>query len=329
MIDAIPSLSRPVLRLLHDGLTTGNDRSAEPLAPEKLCDSGIGFGPGFSPVFERGPSPEQGNVRFMEARPPCGLPGPLYLCGRCTSSLDVARSLAEGNLLPLWGSVLAVSQTHGRGQLRRRWSSPAGNIHAAIRLPQDGLFAGSAASCVMGGLLTEVLEHLGGRVAMKWPNDVISFTDAGGPGAFKVGGILLEERGPLLLAGIGLNTSYAPAEHELREDHALPAGRLSLPSAVPSVISGWADLVGRLFLTYGKLEKLGEAERLTFARRHLAFRGCRVEVTDGSEHPPQGKLLGIDDEGNLLLVDDLGKVTACCSGSLKLVEKHSTPTALL
>ncbi len=265
----------------------------------------------------------------MEARPPCVLPGPMYLCGRCTSSLDAARFLAERNLLPPWGSVLAVSQTYGRGQLRRHWASPIGNIHASIRLPQNRLFEGSAASCVVGGLLTEALNRLGCRVAMKWPNDVVTFgTETKNVGPLKVGGILLEERGPILLAGIGLNTSRAPAEHELREEHALPAGCLSLPAGSPSVISVWSGLVGRMFLAYGELEKRGGAERLAFARRHLAFRGWRVEMTDGSDRSLRGMLSDLDNEGRLLLAEEGGRVTACCSGSLKLLETRLISTAL-
>ena len=77
---------------------------------------------------------EQNGVRWL-ARPVPGLPGPVYITGAATSSLDAARLLVEADLFPEWASVLVLSQSAGRGQMRRAWSSPAGNLYTALRLP--------------------------------------------------------------------------------------------------------------------------------------------------------------------------------------------------
>ncbi len=75
---------------------------------------------------------------------------PVIVCGPCTSSLDAAHALAAADALPEWGAVLAVSQRAGRGQLRRPWESPPGNIYAAMRLPANGVFATETAAIALG-----------------------------------------------------------------------------------------------------------------------------------------------------------------------------------
>ena len=57
--------------------------------------------------------------------------------GEVSSALDVGHTLARRGLLAPWQSVLVSSQRQGRGQLRRNWVSPAGNIYAALRLPMQ------------------------------------------------------------------------------------------------------------------------------------------------------------------------------------------------
>ena len=135
--------------------------------------------------------------------------------------MDVARALAAHGQLPVWGSVLALSQRSGRGQLGRNWVSPEGNVYAALRLPQSHPFTGTAAAPAVGGLIAEALTHMGFAVHMKWPNDLPRREEQEeGPGWCKVGGILLEERPlprhgetpaeNLLVAGIGLNSRILP-----------------------------------------------------------------------------------------------------------------------
>ena len=118
------------------------------------------------------------------------------------SCLDAAFELARAGRLRIWDSALAASQTAGRGQLRRQWHSPPGNIYAALRLPVTPPFDGSSAAPAVGLLAAEALGALGWHVRIKWPNDLVLHM-AGVPR--KVAGILLEERGGVLLAGIGVN----------------------------------------------------------------------------------------------------------------------------
>ena len=75
----------------------------------------------------------------------------------------MAFLLSGRGRLKIWDSVQAVSQTSGRGQLRRSWVSPPGNIYAALRLPVQPPFDGTAAAPAMGLLLACALRAEG------WP----------------------------------------------------------------------------------------------------------------------------------------------------------------
>ncbi|MBD5539525.1 MAG: biotin--acetyl-CoA-carboxylase ligase, partial [Desulfovibrio sp.] len=73
-------------------------------------------------------------------------------------------------------------------------------------------------------LAAEALGALGWPVAIKWPNDLVLETHTG---PRKVAGILLEERGGTLLAGIGVNVASHPPAETLRAGAALEAASLA------------------------------------------------------------------------------------------------------
>ncbi len=99
-------------------------------------------------------------------------------------AVAAARSAAEGRL---W--IVSERQTAGRGRHGRTWVSEPGNLYATLLLrnpcapesaPQLGFVAGLALRDAL-----VALTHLGDRVRLKWPNDVLV------DGA-KLAGILLE-----------------------------------------------------------------------------------------------------------------------------------------
>ena len=58
--------------------------------------------------------------------------------GAVSTTMDAAR---EPDVhLGVFDSLLAESQTNGRGQYRRNWGSPAGNLYASLRLPMEPLW---------------------------------------------------------------------------------------------------------------------------------------------------------------------------------------------
>ncbi|MDR2604610.1 MAG: hypothetical protein LBC55_04560 [Desulfovibrio sp.] len=179
------------------------------------------------------------------------MPAACFLAGACSSAFHLAWQLSRDGLLPVWGSVLASCQESGYGQFRRGWHSPRGNLHVCFRLPADPQFRGDTAAVALGLLVCREFRKLGFPLSLKWPNDLLSEQRA------KVGGMLVEERDGIIMAGLGVNTAEAPGAALLREEHAFPAAVLPRQdaagkaggAAVPFYL--WRVLVGRLIVACG------------------------------------------------------------------------------
>jgi BirA family biotin operon repressor/biotin-[acetyl-CoA-carboxylase] ligase len=221
---------------------------------------------------------------------------PVIICGPCTSSLDVAHALAAAGVLPEWGAVLAVSQRAGRGQLRRPWESPPGNIYAALRLPAAGVFATETAAIALGCLFAESFAALGVPVQLKWPNDLLL-------GDAKIGGMLIEEKRGVVLAGIGINLVSAPPPEALRQGWAVPAASLADRDISATPLTLWRHLVeGALFCYEAQVLRAGGADFVSCAEKHLAWVGRGVVVHGGDVGDCPGRILGLEPQGGLRIV---------------------------
>ncbi|MDR1686269.1 MAG: hypothetical protein LBR82_07510 [Desulfovibrio sp.] len=179
------------------------------------------------------------------------MPAACFLAGACSSAFLLAWRFCRDGLLPVWGSVLASCQESGYGQFRRGWHSPRGNLHVCFRLPADPLFRGDSAAVALGLLVCTEFRKLGFPLSLKWPNDLLVEQRA------KVGGMLVEERDGVVIAGLGVNTAEAPGAELLREEHALPAALLPRPDSAryagdtPAPFYLWRVLVSGLIVACG------------------------------------------------------------------------------
>lgn len=240
--------------------------------------------------------------------------------GRTSSILDVAwRRHAEGRLAD-WQSLLAVSQWAGRGQLRRAWISPPGNLHAVLALPPLTPALADVSSLLTGWLLCRAFEDLGVRLTIKWPNDLL-LND------HKVGGILIEERAGRIVAGVGVNLVAAPPAEALRRDHAVAATSLAQAANIlrPTPLGLWLRLVIRARAWYESLLPATALDRvLRQVEERLAWRGrpVRIEAPGGpaaDSGAGGGRLVGVPvglapDGGLRLNVD--GRETTLYSGAI-------------
>jgi BirA family transcriptional regulator, biotin operon repressor / biotin---[acetyl-CoA-carboxylase] ligase len=235
---------------------------------------------------------------------------PVYVAGTLSSSLDAGwHLLAKGCLHP-WGSVLAAVQTRGRGQLRREWHSPPGNIFGALLLPGPFPWPPELLPLLVGYLILVALREKGLDLQIKWPNDLLL-------GEKKVGGILIEERQGACLAGIGINL-FSPPFPPTREGAIVTAGGLDQAGHVFTPIALWRDLVHVAENCYeSMLSSHTSSEFIPLVQRRLAFLGRRVAL---AAHPEvQGRIVGISDNGGLLLQDG-GRDTVVTSGSINPVD---------
>lgn len=193
--------------------------------------------------------------------------------GEVTSALDMGWELAGQKRLEIFDSVVVKAQTRGRGQMRRQWYSPPGNLYVAIRLPAESPFTEQHGAIAAAGLFLHGLENLGCKAGLKWPNDIV--VNRNGKYA-KCGGILLEERNNILLAGFGLNLASAPP---VLNAESLSAAVLGVKDISPAAL--WFKMLPCIYGKWSEPEyqkRLGEE-----IREHLVWQGERIKADYGED----------------------------------------------
>ena len=209
------------------------------------------------------------------------------------STQDEARSRFDAT-----APVLVVSrhQTAGRGRLGRVWDEPDRGLFTSLALTPDWPRERWPIIPLVAGLAARTAIHdlTGVRVELRWPNDLV-IDDR------KVGGLLAESSGSVVVVGCGVNLSWAEPLHDataLSDHGALRVGPLELAR-------GWTDrLLERLS---GHPDDWG----LDDYRDACATVGRRVAYAAGF-----GTAAGIDGDGRLLVETDAG-VVAIGSGEVR------------
>jgi len=212
-----------------------------------------------------------------------------------------ALAAGEGDGL----AVVADLQTGGRGRRGRVWLSPAGRnlmVSAACRPRLSQAAAGWLGAAVAIAVRDACQAMVPGRLAVRWPNDIV---DAAGA---KLAGVLVEtviEGGHLTEAilGVGINVNWPSAQ---------------MPPEIASRSTSLADLGGRdldrIDLLGSVLDRL-DAEMASLEdnlspiprlREVLALRGEHVVVEQGDGRV-SGVVIGLDDDGALLVDTPAGR----------------------
>ncbi|HZV53837.1 MAG TPA: biotin--[acetyl-CoA-carboxylase] ligase [Rhodocyclaceae bacterium] len=207
----------------------------------------------------------------------------------CDSTNTLLMALAESGAPS--GTVIATEhQTAGRGRMGREWHADAASsltFSLLWRLPSGA--SPSGLSLAVGVAVAEALQTLGiDKVALKWPNDILL-------DGRKLGGILIELASTAAVIGIGLN--------------------LRLPAGLPDEVRRGATalerdvdrnvLLGRLLAgLHGALEAFAADGFVALRDRWQALNahtGAPVRILSGFSAPLEGRCVGIDVDGALLL----------------------------
>jgi BirA family biotin operon repressor/biotin-[acetyl-CoA-carboxylase] ligase len=233
--------------------------------------------------------------------------------------------------------VTAAEQTAGRGRQGRPWISPRGGAWLTIawpmRLAPPAYRAASLAAAVgVRRALVELLTHgmppeatsFAPRPLIKWPNDLL-IDDA------KVVGILCEQSlgnsssSNVIYVGIGVNVAFdqalldEPLGGEALRSRATTlsnaAGRvIEVEEAIELVSQEVADALEQLESHGLARTPAGRPSLLDELRGSLAYvGGRRTWLSPRGEIG--GRIVGIDDDGRLLL-DDGDGILACDAGEL-------------
>lgn len=230
-----------------------------------------------------------------------------------TNSELLARAAAGEALLE--GHWLVTDrQTGGRGRAGRVWSDGYGNFMgstAAVLRHSDGppqtlaLVAGVAAHRA----LMAVVPGLAG-LALKWPNDLMVV-------AAKLGGILLERQGEVVVVGIGVNLAEAPAVEDRATVSLAALGHAGSRDVFASaLVETWAEALD--LWHRGGWPALREE---WLARAHP--QGTLFSVNHAGEGKLIGAYAGLDPDGAVLLRLADGAVRAIHAGDVELVGSHT------
>ena len=215
--------------------------------------------------------------------------------------------------------VVAKKQTAGRGRRGRVWDgNDAENIYFTLLLKPDfqpdkapELTVVMAIAVAMA--IREAYPEIRDEVGIKWPNDILIRGK-------KVCGILTElsaERGYIhsVIVGVGINFG-------LQEFNKEYADRATSIEKEVGRASSRAELVGKILTTFESyydefVEAVSLARLKGVYEKLLVNKGCEVKVLDPNGEY-EGKALGIDETGRLLVEKKDGSVEAVYSGEVSV-----------
>lgn len=244
----------------------------------------------------------------------------LRLYGEVTSTNEVLRELARAGA-PEGTVVLAEAQTAAQGRLGKRWFSPPGvNLYASVLFrPTIPPSAVGAFSFITSLAVTDAIRGLGLEAAIKWPNDVLVDRK-------KVAGTLVEcatagDRVEHVILGVGVNVNVTCE---------MLAGGLGAESRAAGSLRGAArreidrNAFAAAFL--GALDAWFRTYRDHGAKPILAawldrdiVGGRRVEVR-GEAPPYEGRALGVNPQGYLIVRDPRGIRHRVATGEIRLLD---------
>jgi BirA family biotin operon repressor/biotin-[acetyl-CoA-carboxylase] ligase len=192
-------------------------------------------------------------------------------------------------------AILADEQTSGRGRGENRWeSAPGAGLWLSAALPMPAVPPGLLLQRAMAAVI-EALEPCGLKLGLKWPNDLVAWR---GDRLVKAGGIIGEQKGDLVLLGLGVNLHSAPS---------IP-GRPIPPMSLAEL--GAQNVPAPLDLARDVLERW---EDLTVIREPAFFwpaQGDEIRWEDGA-----GLCEGWREDGQLAVQTAQG-LQALCSGDV-------------
>lgn len=236
----------------------------------------------------------------------------------CRFDVDVLAECGSTNTLllekaergaPAGTVIVAERQTAGRGRLGRQWlSEPGSSLTFSLLWRFPAGVAPSGLSLAVGVAVAEVLQTLGvPGIALKWPNDVLR-------DGRKLGGILVE-----LVSG-ALDASVIGLGVNLKLPKALPAEVRAAATTLDLPLSRNELLAKLLVGLQGVLEQFATAGFAALRPRWQAlnaYAGASVQVVSEFSPPIDGRCMGVDGEGALLL-EGAGGVQRIITGDVSL-----------
>ena len=199
-------------------------------------------------------------------------------------------ALADADAVGDRTALRADHQTAGRGRLDRRWEAPAGTNLLVSALfteppPVPSLLTQAVGRAVLDAVERLVGQDLGGRLGLKWPNDLLLDER-------KLSGVLAQRSAATgaIVVGMGLNVRWAP-----------PDAASLVDGLGVEVTPG--ELLDRVLVELDRNLSLPVAEIVGRYRSRLLTLGARVRLDLPGGESCVGVAIDLDETGRLVIDD--------------------------
>lgn len=245
-----------------------------------------------------------------------GFPGltPAYCCDvqgfvipSCESTMDLAWYLYAQERFPEYAWVQADVQTRARGRQGRVWVSGPGSLAVTMRLPDTAAGAGPLLSMAVVLPLIQALAELNVPASVKWPNDILIH-------GRKAGGILVEEKQGVWMAGIGMNIQEIPESSPKEHFFHMPAGCLRHSGVIMKIFDIWECFLEKILDRFPALTE-DPAAIVREVNAVLAWKNETVVLVHSGSADGPAIVLGVDLQGRIGLRTKKG-ITYIHSGTI-------------
>jgi BirA family transcriptional regulator, biotin operon repressor / biotin---[acetyl-CoA-carboxylase] ligase len=227
----------------------------------------------------------------------------------------IGSTMSEAQLLAVAGAasgtiVGAEEQTSGVGRYGRHWhSEPSAGLYVSMVLRYPFTPDAQPLVTLALGLATAdaILKATDLACDLRWPNDVLVQSK-------KCAGILTQQEGSAIIAGIGINVNHSEFPDELSAiatSLRIASGRLQSRERL------LVELVASVDSFCTLLQKDGKVPIIDMFSRASSFVAGRRVTVDQGEFVLQGTTAGLNESGFLLLRDDAGKQNVIIAGGVR------------
>jgi len=233
------------------------------------------------------------------------------------STQAIAKGLAAKGA-PEGTTVIAKSQSSGKGRLGRSWVSPTGGLYMSFILRPAGISKPELITLVTAVAVVDGIKHATGlNTVIRWPNDIMARGK-------KLAGVIAEAQADKqaitqVVVGVGVNCNANVSDTEgLGKEATSLAEELEKHTEVSELKNSILDSFSYL---YGKW-RAGE-DMMPLWKGRVATLGKTVSIklkTNGTAFSYQA--VGVDPEGSLMVTKD-GKQTVVRAEDLERLREQA------
>lgn len=242
----------------------------------------------------------------------------VWVYEKTTSTNDIAWDLAIKNEHE-GGVVFAESQTKGRGRLGRIWNSPKRKglwFSVILRPDLQPIYAPMITIASSIAVAKSIIKYTGLSVWIKWPNDIYMDNK-------KLGGILTEMNTELdsikfVVLGIGINVNSTINDFSDDLKNKVVSLQCS-PSSCAQGLGSRLELAKEILVGldhyYKMLNQKKWVDIITEWKDLSLVLGRRIKLKQGNKRY-EGQVVGLDEQGALMLRQDGGFIHHITSGEI-------------